>query len=172
MCRRRHQARRPPLAKIRPGRKESSAPRLYKVASLHCGLTMTQGNSRTNGISDRKSDSQPNCEHHRDFRHTLVHPTAQLLLKQSADDGGVARGEEHRQPRSGPEGQHRRWGQGQAGLESQHQGMDISQSAFYSRDQRRLGLRAGDFGRPAMSVVPTTDLAPAERLQKMPVERN
>jgi len=62
---------------------------------------MTQGNSRTNGISDRKSDSQPNCEHHRDFGHTLAHPTAQLLLKQSADDGGVARGEEHRQPRSG-----------------------------------------------------------------------
>jgi hypothetical protein len=60
---------------------------------------MSEGNSRTNGISDRKSDSQPNCEHHRDFGHTLAHPTAQLLLKQSADDGGAPRGEEHRQPR-------------------------------------------------------------------------
>ena len=29
---------------------------------------MSQGNSRANGVSDRKSDASPNCEHHRDTR--------------------------------------------------------------------------------------------------------
>jgi hypothetical protein len=43
----------------RSGRKESSS---QKVASLHCGSTMSQGNSRANGISDRESNSQPNWE--------------------------------------------------------------------------------------------------------------
>jgi hypothetical protein len=75
-----------------------SQQRLKKVASLHCGLTMTQGNSRTNGISDRKSDSQPNCKDHRDLGHTLAHPTAQLLLKQSADDDVAPKREDHRKP--------------------------------------------------------------------------
>src|SRR5215813_8291464 len=60
---------------------------LNKIASLHCGLMMSKGNGRTNGISDRESNSQPNCKDHRDLGHTLAHPTAQLLLKQSADDG-------------------------------------------------------------------------------------
>jgi hypothetical protein len=30
---------------------------------------MSQGNSRANGISDRESNSQANCEDHRDFGH-------------------------------------------------------------------------------------------------------
>jgi transposase len=55
-------------------RKKVQPPRLKKVASPHCGLTMSQGNSRTNGISDRESNSQPNCEDHQDIGHT--YPTA------------------------------------------------------------------------------------------------
>jgi hypothetical protein len=51
-------------------------PLLKKVASLHCSLTMSQGNSRTNGISDRESNSQANCEDHRNFGHTGANPTA------------------------------------------------------------------------------------------------
>src|SRR5262245_40048734 len=39
--------------------------RLLKVASPHCSSTMSQGNSRTNRVSDRESNSQPNCEDHR-----------------------------------------------------------------------------------------------------------
>ena len=45
-CCRRHHARSPPLAKIRPGGKVH--PPAIKVASLHCGSTMLQGSSRTN----------------------------------------------------------------------------------------------------------------------------
>jgi hypothetical protein len=30
---------------------------------------MSKGNNRANGISDRKSHSQPNCEHQRDIGH-------------------------------------------------------------------------------------------------------
>ena len=79
--RRRHQPRRPPLADhvgkvVRP-------PRLYKVASFHCGLMMPKGNSRANGISDRKSDSQPNCEHHRDFSHNLSSPNRRSFCSSS-----------------------------------------------------------------------------------------
>ena len=33
---------------------------------------MPQGDSRTKGISDRESNSQPNCEDHRDIGHTLL----------------------------------------------------------------------------------------------------
>jgi hypothetical protein len=33
---------------------------------------MSQGNSRTNGIPNRESNSQPNCEEHRDIGHTLA----------------------------------------------------------------------------------------------------
>jgi hypothetical protein len=32
---------------------------------------MSEGNSRTNGISDRKSNSQSNCQDHRDIGHNL-----------------------------------------------------------------------------------------------------
>jgi hypothetical protein len=35
---------------------------------------MSQGNSRTNGIPNRESNSQPNCEDHRDIGHTLIAP--------------------------------------------------------------------------------------------------
>jgi hypothetical protein len=55
--RRRHQPRRPPLARI-------------------CGLTMSQGNSGTNGISDRNSNSQSDCEDHRDIGHNLSSPNS------------------------------------------------------------------------------------------------
>jgi hypothetical protein len=68
-CRRRHQPRRPPLAKIRSERK--FIPRLQKVASLHCGSTMSQGNSRTNGIPSREANSQPDCEDRRDIGHLI-----------------------------------------------------------------------------------------------------
>jgi hypothetical protein len=37
---------------------------------------MSQGNSRTNGISDRESNSQPNCEDHRDIGHNLSSPNS------------------------------------------------------------------------------------------------
>jgi hypothetical protein len=37
---------------------------------------MSQGNSRTNGISDRESNSQPNCEDHRDIAHNLGSPNS------------------------------------------------------------------------------------------------
>jgi hypothetical protein len=67
--RRCHQPRRLPLAKM-------SQQRYRRVASLHCGLTVPQGDSRTNGISDRESNSQPNCENHQDFGHALATPTA------------------------------------------------------------------------------------------------
>jgi hypothetical protein len=51
---------------VKIGRKPKLChPRLKKVASLHCGLTMSQGNGRTNGVPDRKSHGQPNCECHR-----------------------------------------------------------------------------------------------------------
>src|SRR5262249_10043230 len=36
---------------------------------------MSQGNSRTNGISDRKSNGSPNCEHHQDIGHDLNSPS-------------------------------------------------------------------------------------------------
>jgi hypothetical protein len=40
---------------------------------------MPQGDSRTNGISDRESNSQANCENHQDIGHALAAPTAKLL---------------------------------------------------------------------------------------------
>jgi hypothetical protein len=36
---------------------------LKKVASLHCGLMMSIRNNRANGISERESINQPDCEH-------------------------------------------------------------------------------------------------------------
>src|SRR4051812_16016447 len=36
---------------------------------------MSQGNSRTNGVSDRKSNASPNCEHHQDIGHNLNSPS-------------------------------------------------------------------------------------------------
>jgi hypothetical protein len=49
-----------------------SQQRLKKVASPHCGLTMPQGDGRTNGVSDRESNSQPNCENQQDIGHALA----------------------------------------------------------------------------------------------------
>jgi hypothetical protein len=40
------------------------------VASLR--LDDAQGDGRTNGISDRESNSQPNCENHQDIGHALA----------------------------------------------------------------------------------------------------
>jgi hypothetical protein len=45
---------------------------------------MSQGNSRTNGVSGRKSHTQPNCEDHRDIGHTLATP----VVSSDYDDGG------------------------------------------------------------------------------------
>jgi hypothetical protein len=36
-------------------RKQVQTARLKKVASLHCGLAMSKGNNRANGISERES---------------------------------------------------------------------------------------------------------------------
>jgi hypothetical protein len=33
---------------------------------------MSQGNGRTNGMPNRESNSQPNCEDYRDIGHTLA----------------------------------------------------------------------------------------------------
>jgi hypothetical protein len=33
---------------------------------------MPQGDSRTNGVSDRESNSQPDCENHQDIGHTFI----------------------------------------------------------------------------------------------------
>src|SRR5262245_60410639 len=41
---------------------------------------MSQGNSRTNGIPDRKSNASPNCEHHRDIGHKLSSPSCTCTL--------------------------------------------------------------------------------------------
>ncbi len=73
-CRRRHQARRQ-ARQDQAGKAKFSHPRLKKIASFDCGLTMSQGNSRTNGISDRKSNASPNCEHHQDIGHNLSSPS-------------------------------------------------------------------------------------------------
>jgi hypothetical protein len=56
--------------------KEVQPSRPKKVASLHCGLTMSKGNSGTNGISERESTNQPDCEDRRDIDHTLANPAA------------------------------------------------------------------------------------------------
>jgi hypothetical protein len=48
---------------------------------------MSKGNKRANGVSERKSHSQPNCEHHRDIGHELIpqrrrhRPSRPLLAK-------------------------------------------------------------------------------------------
>ena len=46
---------------------------------------MSQGNSRTNGVPDRKSHSQPNCEHHRDTGHNLSYPVVSSDYNDSED---------------------------------------------------------------------------------------
>ena len=61
-CRRRHQPRR--------GKAKFSHPRLKKIASFHCGLTMSKGNCRANGISERESNNQPDCKDDQDISHT------------------------------------------------------------------------------------------------------
>jgi hypothetical protein len=54
-----------------------NAPEADRVlASLHYGLTTSKGHSRANGISERESADQPNCEADQDIGHTLAHATA------------------------------------------------------------------------------------------------
>jgi hypothetical protein len=53
--RRRHQPRSGREGEVQP-------PRLKKIASFHCGLTMSKGNCRANGISKRESNNQPDCK--------------------------------------------------------------------------------------------------------------
>ena len=114
---------------------------------------MSQGNSRTNGISDRKSHGHANCEHHGDTGHSLNYPVVssdyndsgiedcrpvawqRLLIKQSA--GGVATSREgHRSPRSGRAGQHRRWGQGRKPLRIAPPGRYLFGTKLFQRRPR------------------------------------
>ena len=54
----------------RRGKAKFSHPRLKKIASFHCGLTMSKGNCRANGISERESNNQPDCKDDQDISHT------------------------------------------------------------------------------------------------------
>ena len=69
-CRRRHQPRRPTARQDQAGKAKFSHPRLKKIASFHCGLTMSKGNCRANGISERESNNQPDCKDDQDISHT------------------------------------------------------------------------------------------------------
>src|SRR5215831_12082606 len=60
----------PPAEKITARRRSGSHPPLQKVASLNCGLMMSKGNSRANGISERESTNQPDCENDQNVHHS------------------------------------------------------------------------------------------------------
>src|SRR5262249_42250157 len=46
------------------------ASRLKKIASSHCSLMTSKGNSRANEISERESNNQPDCEDDHGIGHT------------------------------------------------------------------------------------------------------
>src|SRR5215831_2807034 len=45
---------------------------LKKKASSHCSLMTSKGNSRANGISERESNNQPDCEDDQGIGHTSI----------------------------------------------------------------------------------------------------
>jgi hypothetical protein len=79
----RHQPRRPPLAKIRPGRQSSATPWLKRIASSHCSLMTSKGNSRANGISERESNNQPDCEDDQGIGHGVYRVPSSITRRVS-----------------------------------------------------------------------------------------
>jgi hypothetical protein len=52
---------------------------------------MSKGNNCANGISERESTNQPDCEDHRDIGHTLANPPASLSSRQTTTGGPPSR---------------------------------------------------------------------------------
>jgi hypothetical protein len=64
----------------RPGRQSSATPWLKEIASSHCSFMTSKGNSRANGISERESNNQPDCEDDHGIGHAFTEFPRQSLV--------------------------------------------------------------------------------------------